>query len=197
MLLKHIRWSFQRVFFGWAIAFICAIPVAFLMGWYRTFRDLLDPWIQFLRTIPPIALIPMVILLMGTGEQAKITVIFITSFLVMTVTIYQGVRNLDYTLVKAAYTFGAGDLSIFIRVVVPYAFPFILTAARLGVSTALTTLIAAEMTGTFYGLGSMIQTAQIYFRMDKVMLGIICIGIIGFILDRMLLFAEKKLTRWQ
>lgn len=197
LLLKHIRWSFQRVFLGWAIAFLCAIPVAFLMGWYRTFRDLLDPWIQFLRTIPPIALIPMVILLMGTGEQAKITVIFITSFLVMTVTIYQGVRNLDYTLVKAAYTFGAGDLSIFIRVVVPYAFPFILTAARLGVSTALTTLIAAEMTGTFYGLGSMIQTAQIYFRMDKVMLGIICIGIIGFILDRMLLFAEKKLTRWQ
>ncbi len=197
LLLKHIRWSFQRVFFGWAIAFIAAIPVAFLMGWYRTFRDLLDPWIQFLRTIPPIALIPMVILLMGTGEQAKVTVIFITSFLVMTVTIYQGVRNLDYTLVKAAYTFGAGDLSIFIRVVVPYAFPFILTAARLGVSTALTTLIAAEMTGTFYGLGSMIQTAQIYFRMDKVMLGIICIGIIGFILDRMLLFAEKKLTRWQ
>ena len=197
LLLKHIRWSFQRVFFGWAIAFLAAIPVAFLMGWYRTFRDILDPWIQFLRTIPPIALIPMVILLMGTGEQAKITVIFITSFLVMTVTIYQGVRNLDYTLVKAAYTFGAGDMSIFIRVVVPYAFPFILTAARLGVSTALTTLIAAEMTGTFYGLGSMIQTAQIYFRMDKVMLGIICIGIIGFILDRMLLFAEKKLTRWQ
>lgn len=197
LLLKHIRWSFQRVFLGWAIAFIAAIPTAFLMGWYRTFRDIVDPWIQFLRTIPPIALIPMVILLMGTGEKAKITVIFITSFLVMTVTIYQGIRNLDYTLVKAAYTFGANDLSIFIRVVVPYTFPYILTAARLGVSTALTTLIAAEMTGTFYGLGSMIQTAQIYFRMDKVMLGIICIGIIGFILDRLLLLAEKKLTRWQ
>ena len=197
LLLKHIRWSFQRVFFGWAIAFIAAIPTAFLMGWYRTFRDIVDPWIQFLRTIPPIALIPMVILLMGTGEKAKITVIFITSFLVMTVTIYQGVRNLDYTLVKAAYTFGANDLSIFARVVVPYSFPFILTAARLGVSTALTTLIAAEMTGTFYGLGSMIQTAQIYFRMDKVMLGIICIGVIGFILDRLLLLAEKKLTRWK
>jgi len=197
LLLKHIRWSFQRVFFGWLIAFCAAIPVAFLMGWYRTFRDLIDPWIQFLRTIPPIALIPMVILLMGTGEKAKITVIFITSFLVMTVTIYQGVKNIDYTLVKAAYTFGADDFSIFYLVVVPYSFPFILTAARLGVSTALTTLIAAEMTGTFYGIGSMIQTAQIYFRMDKVMLGIICIGLIGFILDRFLLFAEKKLACWQ
>ena len=197
LLVKHIRWSFQRVLLGWAIAFAAAIPTAFLMGWYRTFRDIVDPWIQFLRTIPPIALIPMVILLMGTGEKAKITVIFITAFLVMTVTIYQGIRNLDYTLVKAAYTFGANDFSIFVRGVVPYTFPYILTAARLGVSTALTTLIAAEMTGTFYGLGSMIQTAQIYFRMDKVMLGIICIGIIGFILDRLLLLAEKKLTRWQ
>jgi len=197
LLLKHIRWSFQRVFFGWLIAFSAAIPIAFLMGWYRTFRDFIDPWIQFLRTIPPIALIPMVILLMGTGEKAKITVIFITSFLVMTVTIYQGVKNIDYTLVKAAYTFGADDFSIFYLVVVPFSFPFILTAARLGVSTALTTLIAAEMTGTFYGIGSMIQTAQIYFRMDKVMLGIICIGIIGFILDRLLLLAEKKLARWQ
>ena len=197
LLVKHIRWSFQRVLLGWAIAFAAAIPTAFLMGWYRTFRDIVDPWIQFLRTIPPIALIPMVILLMGTGEKAKITVIFITAFLVMTVTIYQGIRNLDYTLVKAAYTFSANDFSIFVRVVVPYTFPYILTAARLGVSTALTTLIAAEMTGTFYGLGSMIQTAQIYFRMDKVMLGIICIGIIGFILDRLLLLAEKKLTRWQ
>lgn len=197
LLLKHIRWSGQRVILGWLIAFVAAIPVAFLMGWYRTVRDLLDPWIQFLRTIPPIALIPLIILLMGTGEQAKVTVIFITSFLVMTVTVYQGVRNIDYTLVKAAYTFGASDFSIFYRVVVPYAFPFILTAARLGVSTALTTLIAAEMTGTFYGLGSMIQTAQIYFRMDKVILGIICIGIIGFILDRLLLLVEKRLTRWQ
>jgi NitT/TauT family transport system permease protein len=197
LLLKHIRWSFERIVLGWAIAFVAAVPTAFLMGWYKAFRNIVDPWVQFLRTIPPIALIPMVILLLGTGEEAKLMVIFITSFLVMTVTIFQGVKNIDYTLVKAAYTFGADDFSIFLRIVVPYSFPFILTAARLGVSTALTTLIAAEMTGTFYGLGSMIQTAQIYFRMDKVMLGIICIGIIGFILDRLLLLAEKKLTRWK
>lgn len=79
--------------------------------------------IQFFRTIPPIALIPMVILLMGTGEKAKITVIFVTSFLVMTVTVYQGVKNIDMTLVKAAYTFGLSDFAIFYRVVIPYSFP--------------------------------------------------------------------------
>lgn len=197
LLLKHIKMSFQRVCLGWAIAFVVSVPLAFLMAWYKVIRDLVDPWIQFFRTIPPIALIPIVILMMGTGEKAKVSVIFIASFLVMTVTIFQGVKNIDYTLVKAAYTFGSNDFGIFFFVAIPYSFPFILTAARLGVSTALTTLIAAEMTGTFYGLGSMIQTAQIYFRMDKVLLGIICIGIIGFVLDRVLLFAEKKLTNWQ
>ncbi len=195
-LQKNILYSLTRVLSGWGLAFLSAVPVAFLMGWYNKFKNVMDPWIQFLRTIPPIALIPLVILFMGIGEEAKIIVIYITSFLVMVVTIYQGVRNVDRTLVKAAYTFGAGDFDIFFRVIVPASFPYILVAARLGISTGLTTLIAAEMTGTIYGLGNMIQEAQLYFRMDKVMLGIICIGAIGFFLDRILLLVEKRLTRW-
>ncbi len=196
-LQMNILYSLWRVLGGWGLAFLCAVPISFIMGWYRNVKYVLDPWIQFLRTIPPIALIPLVILFMGIGEEAKLIVIFITSFLVMVVTIYQGVRNVDLTLVKAAYTFGAPDFDIFFRVIVPASFPYILVAARLGVSTALTTLIAAEMTGTIYGLGNMIQEAQLYFRMDKVMLGIICIGTIGFAMDRLLLFIEKKLTGWQ
>lgn len=196
-LQMNILYSLWRVLGGFAIAFVAAIPVAFLSGWYTTFKNIVDPWLQFFRTIPPIALIPLVILFMGIGEQAKLMVIFISAFLVMVVTIYQGIRNIDLTLVKAAYTFGASDFDIFYRVIVPASFPFILVAARLGVSTALTTLIAAEMTGTIFGLGNSIQEAQLYFRMDKVMLGIIFIGIIGFILDRSILFMEKKLTRWQ
>jgi NitT/TauT family transport system permease protein len=196
-LQKNILISLWRVLAGWSLAFLFAIPVAFLMGWYNKFKNIVDPWIQFFRTIPPIALIPLVILFLGVGEQAKVVVIFIASFLVMVVTIYQGVRNVDLTLVKAAYTFGASDFDILFRVIVPASFPYILVASRLGISTGLTTLIAAELTGTTYGLGNMIQEAQLYFRMDKVMLGIICIGIIGFALDRLLLLAEKKLTRWQ
>ena len=196
-LQNNILISLWRVLAGWGLAFVTAIPVAFLMGWYSKFKNIVDPWIQFLRTIPPIALIPLVILFLGVGEQAKIVVIFVAAFLVMVVTIYQGVRSVDLTLVKAAYTFGASDLDILFRVIVPASFPYILVASRLGISTGLTTLIAAELTGTTYGLGNMIQEAQLYFRMDKVMLGIICIGIIGFVLDRLLLLAEKKLTRWQ
>jgi NitT/TauT family transport system permease protein len=196
-LQKNILISLWRVLAGWSLAFLAAVPVAFMMGWYAKFKNIVDPWLQFMRTIPPIALIPLVILFMGIGEQAKLTVIFVAAFLVMVVTIYQGVRTIDLTLVKAAYTFGASDFDIFFRVIVPASFPFILVASRLGISTGLTTLIAAELTGTIFGLGNMIQEAQLYFRMDKVMLGIIFIGTIGFLLDRLILLLEKKLTRWQ
>jgi NitT/TauT family transport system permease protein len=196
-LRANIGVSLWRVLAGWSLAFLAAVPMAFLMGWYGKFKYIVEPWVQFMRTIPPIALIPLVILFMGIGEEAKLTVIFVAAFLVMVVTIYQGVRSIDLTLVKAAYTFGASDFDIFFRVMVPASFPFILVASRLGISTGLTTLIAAELTGTIFGLGNMIQEAQLYFRMDKVMLGIICIGVIGFMLDRLILYLEKKLTRWQ
>ncbi|HEY8396059.1 MAG TPA: ABC transporter permease [Bacilli bacterium] len=194
---KDIWASLQRVLVGFSVAFLVAIPVAFLMGWYPKLRALIEPWIQFFRTIPPIALIPMVILAMGLTEAEKYTIIFIAAFLVMVVTIYQGIKEVDKTLVKAAYTFGATDKDLFINIMIPSSFPYILVGARLGIGASLTTLIAAELTGTIFGLGSRIMAAQKYMQVSLVLLGIITIGIIGFILDRLLLFAEKKLTKWK
>ena len=115
----------------------------------------------------------------------------------MVVTIYQGVRNVDNTLIKAARVFDATDAQLFFNVIVPASVPFILTGVRLGLATALTTLVAAELTGAATGLGTMIQQAGMYFQMDVVLLGIIIIGIIGFIFDKIVLLLEKKLTSWQ
>ena len=189
--------SLRRVLTGYFLAFICAIPVAFLMAWYPVIRNLVEPWIQFLRTIPPIALIPLVVLALGLGESAKYTIIFISAFMVMVVTIYQGVKEVDKIYIKAAYTFGARDWNLFFDIMIPSSFPFILVAARLGMASSLTTLIAAELTGTIFGLGARIQGAQQYMNTSVVLLGIITIGIIGYILDKLLLFAEKKLTKWK
>ncbi len=194
---RDIFFSLQRVFVGFGIAFLCAIPTSFLMGWYPKFRGLVDPWIKFFKTIPPIALVPLVVLAMGLTENAKYTIIFVTSFLVMLVTIYQGIKEVDKVLVKAAYTFGASDFYIFKDIIIPASFPFILVAARLGVSTALTTLIAAELTGATFGIGARIQAAQGYMNTSVVLLGIITIGVIGYTLDALLLLAEKQLTRWK
>ena len=194
---KDITISLQRVLIGFGLAFICSIPVAFLMGWYPKVRNLVEPWIQFFRTIPPIALIPLVILAMGLGEAPKYTIIFIAAFLIMVVTIYQGIKEVDKTLVKAAYTFGATDKDLFLDIMIPASFPFILVGARQGIAASLTTLIAAELTGTIFGLGARIQGAQQFMDTAIVLLGIITIGIIGFVLDKILLFIEKKLTKWK
>lgn len=196
-LIEDTLISLSRVFSGFGLAFLLALPIAFLMGWYSSVRVILEPWLQFFRTIPPIALIPLVIVLAGISESAKIAVIFFCSFLVMVIAIYQGVISVDEVMIKAARTFGAKDKDIFLTVIVPASFPYILVAARLGVSTALTSLIASEMTGASAGLGNMIQEASLYFNMTKVLLGIAVIGIIGLILDKTLLFLEKKLTAWQ
>ncbi len=194
---KDVYISLQRVLIGFGLAFVCAIPVAFLMGWYPKVRNLVEPWIQFFRTIPPIALIPLVILAMGLGEPPKYAIIFVAAFLVMVVTIYQGIKEVDKTLIKAAYTFGATDRDLFFDIMIPAAFPFILVGARLGMAASLTTLIAAELTGTTFGLGARIQGAQQFMDTSIVLLGIIAIGVIGFVLDKILLLVEKRLTRWK
>lgn len=194
---KHIGISLFRVFGGFAFGFLIAIPVAFLMGWYSIFRNLVEPWIQFIRNIPPIAYIPLVIAGVGVGEEAKIVVIFIATFLVNVISIYQGVRNVDVTLLKAAKVLGAKNRDIFIKVVVPASTPFILVGVRLGLSAALTTLIAAEMTGASSGLGMMVISAGQYFDMATVLMGIIIIGIIGLLLEKLVKFLERRLTGWQ
>ena len=97
-LWVHIGYSLFRVLAGFGIGFVASIPMAFLMGWYAPFRHVVEPWIQFVRNIPPLAYIPLVIVGAGVGEKAKVIVIFIASFLVLVVTIYQGVCNVDITL---------------------------------------------------------------------------------------------------
>jgi sulfonate transport system permease protein len=194
---KDISISLQRVLIGFGLAFVCSIPIAFLMGWYPKVRSVVEPWIQFFRTIPPIALIPLVILAMGLGEAPKYTIIFVAAFLVMVVTIYQGIKEVDKTLIKAAYTCGATDRDIFWDIMIPASFPFILVGARLGMAASLTTLIAAELTGTTFGLGARIQGAQQFMDTAIVLLGIIAIGILGFLLDKILLLVERRLTRWK
>ncbi|MGO4496317.1 ABC transporter permease [Paenibacillus sp. 2RAB27] len=196
-MLTNVWASLLRVLGGFSLGLIVAIPVAFVMAWYAIARAIVDPWIQFFRTIPPIALIPLVIVSQGVGESAKISVIFVSTFLVMVISIFQGVRNVDPTLIRAAKVLGATDKHIFLEVIVPASFPYILVGVRLGLAAAWTTLVAAELTGANKGLGNMIMEASLYFRMDVVILGIIVIGIIGLSMDKFVLFLERRLTGWQ
>ena len=196
-LWVHVGASLFRVICGFGLAFVASIPVAFLMAWYEPFRHVVEPWIQFVRNIPPLAYISLVIVGAGVGEPSKIIVLFNACFLTMVVTIYQGVKGVDTTLLKAARVLGANERDIFFKVVIPASTPFILVATRLGLSVALTTLIAAELTGASKGLGTMIQRSSGSLDMGTVLMGIIVVGIIGLLFEQIVKFMERRLTGWQ
>ena len=189
--------SLISVAMGYAIGFVIALPVAILMAWYVPVRNILEPWIQFIRNIPPLAYVPLIVICAGVGRLPQVIVITIACFLIMCVTIYQGVINVDETLIKAARVLGATDKDIFVRVITPATLPFILTAVRLGAGVALTTLVAAESTGASAGLGMRIRTLNNSFETAPMLLYIIIIGIIGITIEKIIKTLERKLTGWQ
>ena len=197
ILWADIKSSMISVLLGFLFGFLSSVPVAFLMAWYRPVRYILEPWIQFIRNIPPLAYVPLVVIAVGVGRVPQVIVIWIATFLTMTITIYQGVRNVDETLIKAARVLGAKDSDLFIKVIFPATTPFILTAVRLGSSVALTTLIAAESTGAFAGLGMRIRSFNNSYEVEPMLLYIILICIIGITIEKIIKFLEKKLTGWQ
>ncbi|WP_033338403.1 ABC transporter permease [Catenuloplanes japonicus] len=189
--------SLRRVVLGFGLGCLLAVPVGFLMGWYPVARGLIEPWVQFFRTIPPLALIPLAIVLMGIGETPKTFVIFLAAFLVCVVSTFQGVVGVDRTLINAARVLGAGDLTIFLRVVVPASSPFILVGMRVGLGSSWATLVAAELIAAQEGLGYRMQSAQLYYDLPTIFVGLITIGVLGLLMDRALLLVERRLTAWQ
>ena len=166
-------------------------------SWYDPFRHVVEPWIQFIRNIPPLAYVFLIIAALGIGQVSKVTVIFIAAFLVMVITIYQGVKSVDTTLIKAARVLGAKQSDIFFKITIPASTPFILVAARLGLSTSMTTLMASEIVGGDKGIGMMIQQANGYYQMDVMLMGIILLGIIGICFEKIVKFLERRFTGWQ
>lgn len=196
-LLEDATASLRRVLIGFALGCAAAVPVGFLMGWYGAARALIEPWVQFFRTIPPLALIPLAIVLMGIDETPKIFVIFLAAFLACVIATFQGVVAVDRTLINAARVLGAGDWTIFRRVVVPASTPFILVGMRVGLGSSWATLVAAELIAAQAGLGYRMQNAQLYYDLPTIFVGLITIGVLGLLMDRVLLVAERRLTVWQ
>ena len=196
-LLSNTWASLYRVFVGFAIAAVLAVPLGFLLGWYPAVRRFAEPYVQFMRVIPPIALIPLLIIYLGIGESARIFVIALAAFLAIIVAVYQGVWEVDKILVRAARVLGAKEHNIFAEVVVPATFPYILVGMRQGLANAWGSLVAAELIASSRGLGYMIVSSQENFRVADILVAILSIGVIGVLMDRGLLLLQAKLTPWK
>jgi NitT/TauT family transport system permease protein len=197
VLLDDALSSVGRVLSGFALGILVAIPVGFLMGWYRVARGIIEPYVQFFRTIPPLAIIPLAIVTMGIEETPKIFVIFLAAFLSSVVATYQGVISVDRTLINAARVLGAGDFTIFRRVIIPASLPYIMVGVRIGLGSSWATVVAAELIAAQSGLGFRMQQAQLYYDLPTIFVSLIAIGVLGLIMDRIVMAADRGLTSWQ
>ena len=196
-LLRDIWISTQRVFLGVALGTLLAVPVGFVLGWYREIRGFIDPLINFFRALPPIALIPLVIVYFGIGEMAKVVILFYASFFAGVIVMYEGIAQISPIYVRVARTLGANDAEIFGKVIVPLTVPHMLTALRVALGVAWATLVASELIAAQQGLGALIQNASSFFQLDIIYVGIICIGFIALAMDVALRRVARRLVDWQ
>lgn len=196
-LPMDIIMSTRRVFAGVMGGIAVAVPVGFMLGWYKGIRTFVDPLINFFRALPPIALIPLVIVYFGVDELAKTVILFYASFFAGVIVMYEGISQINPIYVRVARTLGATDGEMFRRVIIPLAVPHILTALRVALGVAWATLVASELIAAQQGLGALIQNAGSFFQLDIIYVGIICIGFIALLMDLALRMLTKRLVAWQ
>jgi ABC-type nitrate/sulfonate/bicarbonate transport system permease component len=192
----HIAASLIRTLIGFSLATLAGIPFGLLIGRVRMLEAAFVPWFAFLRPIPAIAFVPLVILWFGIGEFSKISVIFFSSFLYITVATIAGVKSVPVQVLRAGYSLGALHRKAFLYVVLPAALPQIMVGVRLGSAISWTLVVAAELVAAQRGLGYMIMDASTFFRVKDVYVGLIVIGIIGFLLESIIALVERRLVHW-
>ena len=195
ILFQHIQASILRVFAGFCLAVIVAVPFGLLLGTYKKLMRIFDPLIQLLRPISPIAWIPLAILWFGIGDVPAIFIICITAFFPMLIASVDAVKNIDPVIIRSAKNFGTEGLNMLIKVILPAAFPHIMVGMRISLSISWVIIVAAEMVGMRSGLGFLILDARNFLRTDIVIVCMIVIGVIGLLLDRLFLYLEGKVRQ--
>lgn len=196
-LLLNMYASVKRVLLGLLSGMLVAVPVGFMIGWYKPVRRFVDPLINFFRALPPIALIPLVIVYLGIGEVAKVAILFYASFFAAVIVMYEGMTQISPVYIRVARTLGATDFEIFRKVMLPMTVPHMLTAMRVALGVAWATLVASELVAAQEGLGAMIQNASSFFDLPTIYLGIISIGSLALLMDLFLRKASQRLVSWQ
>lgn len=188
--------SITRVFLGFFVAMIVAIPLGLILGRNKLARRLIDPTLQFLRPIPVTAWLPLTMILFGLGPPATIALIALGTFFPMLLNTIDGVRLVEPRLIEAAEMLGTPQAAIFSRVILPAASPSIFTGIRIGLGLAWVLLVVGEMTGVPTGLGANIMDARQLSRTDLVITGMIYIGILGFLSDRIVMLLGQRALWW-
>ena len=192
----HLFASMTRVYGGFALAALVAVPLGLLIGRNEKVRALLDPFLQLMRPIPVTAWLPLSMILFGLGPRSAFFLVFLGAFYPILLNTVFGVRSVEKRLFEAASMLGCSSTAQFFRVVLPASLPSIFTGLRLGLGLAWFVIVVGEMTGVPQGLGAVIMDGRTLSRTELVICGMIVIGIAGFISDRIIVAIMNRLLRW-
>ena len=195
-LLDDMGISIYRVVTGFLISAVIALPLGLFIGSYRAVQALLEPLTDFIRYMPAVAFIPLVMLWVGIGEASKISIIFIGTFFQMVLMVAEDVRRVPAAQVEAAQTMGANRAELIEKVIFPSAKPALMDTMRITMGWAWTYLVVAELVAANSGLGYAILRAQRFLQTDTIFAGIIVIGLIGLVTDQLFRLAHRRAFPW-
>ncbi|GLC89591.1 ABC transporter permease [Lysinibacillus piscis] len=191
-LFVYMGYSFARVLAGWSLGLLIAVPVGLLIGTNTWIRTILEPVINFVRFIPPLAFITLFMLWFGIGEQSKVFLIVYATFFVITINTLTGVLSISKDKLLSARSMGATKFQTLLHVVIPAAVPYIFTGAKLAMGSSFMAIIGAEMVAANEGIGFMIWNARLYFKTDWIFVGLVVLGLMGFLMDRLFTYGGRK-----
>lgn len=197
LLHQHVLHSCKLVLMGFAVAVSIGVPLGLLMGYSRNAELLINPAFLLLRPIPPLAWIPLAIVWLGLGDAAKVLVIFVAAFVPSVINSYTGVRNIDKPVMEAAQMLGIRGFKLITDVLVPGAFPMIFTGLRLSLQASWTTLVAAELIGALYGLGSILNQGAQDIYPAMILIAMVFVAMCGALSTALLGYAESKAMPWR
>lgn len=196
-LWEHLFASLSRVGQGMLWGIVIGVPIGFLMGLSSRARGFFDTPVELFRPIPPLALLPLFITWFGIGDRTAVNLLIFASVWIMIIAARSGVRTVNLSKVRAAYSLGASKLQVLRRVILPNALPEIFTGIRVAIGVSWGTLVAAELVGTDTGLGAMIFAARTFFRIDIIVAGVLIIAVLGVVMDIAMRGLEARLIPWR
>lgn len=197
VLFEDIRDSMIRFAIGYSISVILGITLGLILGWFRNIWGFINPIVQLLRPISPMAWLPFVVLWFGIGDLPAIAIIFIAAFFPILLSTVSAVGSVDQIYLKVAKNFGIKQPQVLTKIILPAAFPSIATGLHLALGTAWVFLVAGEMVGAQSGLGFLIVDARNNLRADILMAAMVVIGVLGLLLDGLIRLLEKWISnKW-
>jgi len=196
LLWRDLGASIERVALGFTIALAFALILGSLVGGSRAAERALDPTLQGIRAVPSLAWVPLILLWLGIGETAKITLVAIGAFFPIYVALVSGIRGVDRKLVEVGTIFGLSRAALIARVLVPATLPQLLVGARIGLTQAWLFLVAAELLAASSGLGFLLTDGQQTSRTDEIFVAILLFAICGKLSETLMRALEKRLVGW-